>query len=308
MRGEIYMKRAEFEHFQRQGTRRARKRWSIPRNGAGQHPAADLKIAASRPLSFFAYGWARSGAGPAADAWACLMRWRRLVFRSVPSVRCFGAAGSPRRISTRMALRDRSCRSTSTASFTRSIRLELQAELGSFRANRAGPSRTSIRPKEASTEVLGIDIQVGRTGRADAGGASGPVFVGGVTVTNATLHNEDEHVRRKDVHIGDTVVVRAAAGDVIPEVVRVVPEKRPPRSWRPNSSMPANCPVWLGTGARRGRSRGALQRRTVLSGARKQALIHFAAAGDGYRRVGRQTRRTTGRQSYVRRPTSTTWA
>jgi DNA ligase (NAD+) len=79
--------------------------------------------------------------------------------------------------------------------------------------------------EEMATEVLGIDVQVGRTGALKPVARLKPVFVGGVTVTNATLHNEDE-VRRKDVRIGDTVIVRRA-GDVIPEVVRVLAEKRP---------------------------------------------------------------------------------
>jgi len=101
------------------------------------------------------------------------------------------------------------------------------------------------------TEVLGIDVQVGRTGALTPVARLKAVFVGGVTVTNATLHNEDE-VRRKDVRIGDTVIVRRA-GDVIPEVVRVLAEKRPKGARE--FVMPRKCPEcgsrWCGCPTRR---------------------------------------------------------
>jgi DNA ligase (NAD+) len=141
------------------------------------------------------------------------------------------------------------------------------------RANRAGPWRTNTRPRK-QTEVLGIDIQVGRTGALTPVARLAPVFVGGVTVTNATLHNEDE-VRRKDVHIGDTVVVRRA-GDVIPEVVRVVPEKRPILA--PEFIMPATCPV-CGSHVVKAEDEAVARCSGGLycPAQRKQALIHFAS-------------------------------
>ena len=113
--------------------------------------------------------------------------------------------------------------------------------------------------EEAITEVLGIDVQVGRTGALTPVARLKPVFVGGVTVTNATLHNEDE-VRRKDVRVGDTVIVRRA-GDVIPEVVRVVAGEAPGRM-RADFVMPGRCPVCGSAVARlRERSGRALHRR-----------------------------------------------
>ncbi len=127
--------------------------------------------------------------------------------------------------------------------------------------------------EEMATEVLGIDVQVGRTGALTPVARLKPVFVGGVTVTNATLHNEDE-VRRKDVRVGDTVIVRRA-GDVIPEVVRVLKEKRP-RGAR-EFVMPRQCPE-CGSAVVRlpdeatARCSGGL----VCPAQVKQALLHFA--------------------------------
>jgi DNA ligase (NAD+) len=128
--------------------------------------------------------------------------------------------------------------------------------------------------EEAETEVLDIGVQVGRTGALTPVARLKPVFVGGVTVTNATLHNEDE-VRRKDVHIGDVVVVRRA-GDVIPEVVRVVLEKRPAqvRAFH----MPTRCPICHSQVRRLPDE--AVARCTAglfCPAQRKQALLHFAS-------------------------------
>ena len=128
--------------------------------------------------------------------------------------------------------------------------------------------------QEAITELLGIDVQVGRTGAMTPVARLKPVFVGGATVTNATLHNEDE-IRRKDVMIGDKVTVRRA-GDVIPEVVAVQKESRPPHA-RP-FVMPDHCPV---CGSKAVRLPGeALTRCTgglFCPAQRKQSILHFAS-------------------------------
>ena len=128
--------------------------------------------------------------------------------------------------------------------------------------------------EEATSVILGIDVQVGRTGTLTPVARLQPVFVGGVNVTNATLHNEDE-VRRKDVHTGDTVVVRRA-GDVIPEVVRVATPG--PRRDEDRFVMPARCPVCDSLVVRQedeaaSRCSGGL----YCSAQRKQALLHFAS-------------------------------
>ena len=128
--------------------------------------------------------------------------------------------------------------------------------------------------EEQSTEVVDIGVQVGRTGAVTPVARLKPVFVGGVTVTNATLHNEDE-LRRKDVRIGDTVIVRRA-GDVIPEVVRVLVERRP--AGAREFVMPTRCPE-CGSAIVRlpdeaiARCSGGL----VCPAQRKQALLHFAS-------------------------------
>ncbi|HYQ99477.1 MAG TPA: NAD-dependent DNA ligase LigA, partial [Casimicrobiaceae bacterium] len=153
-------------------------------------------------------------------------------------------------------------------------RLDLQQALGFVTREPRWAVAHKFPAEEMATEVLGIDVQVGRTGAITPVARLAPVFVGGVTVTNATLHNEDE-VRRKDVHVGDTVVVRRA-GDVIPEVVRVLLDKRPPGAKA--FVMPTECPE-CGSAVVRlpdeavARCTGGL----VCPAQRKQALLHFAS-------------------------------
>ena len=128
--------------------------------------------------------------------------------------------------------------------------------------------------EEATSEVVAIEVQVGRTGALTPVARLTPVFVGGVTVTNATLHNLDQ-VRAKDVRIGDTVIVRRA-GDVIPEVVRVLPEKRPPDARE--FHMPERCPV-CDSKVERIESEAVFRCTGGLycAAQRKQAILHYAS-------------------------------
>src|SRR5262249_3236764 len=152
--------------------------------------------------------------------------------------------------------------------------LELQERLGFVTREPRWAVAHKFPAEEMATEVLGIDVQLGRTGAITPVARLKPVFVGGVTVTNATLHNEDE-VQRKDVKIGATVVVRRA-GDVIPEVVRVLLDKRP--AGAKSFVMPKHCPECKSAIVRLpdeavARCTGGL----FCPAQRKQALLHFAS-------------------------------
>ncbi|HYS13075.1 MAG TPA: NAD-dependent DNA ligase LigA, partial [Burkholderiaceae bacterium] len=152
-------------------------------------------------------------------------------------------------------------------------RLELQDQLGFVTREPVWAVAHKYPAQEEMTRVLGIDVQVGRTGKLTPVAKLEPVFVGGVTVSNATLHNE-AFVHALDVRIGDTVIIRRA-GDVIPQVVAVVPERRPPKA--PRFKMPDRCPV-CGSAVERDedekdhRCTGGL----ICPAQRKQALLHFA--------------------------------
>ena len=285
VRGEIYMRRDDFDRLnelQRQKIAtgiKGEKTFVNPRNAAaGAVRQLDPAIAAQRPLSFFAYGLGEIS--PPEQGGPVL----RTHFDMLQRLRIWGlpvsdlvdtAQGAAELVAyhTRIGGQRDSLGFDIDGVVYKVNDLALQQQLGFVTREPRWAVAHKYPAQEQLTTVLAIDVQVGRTGKLTPVAKLAPVFVGGVTVTNATLHNEDE-ARRKDVRIGDTVVVRRA-GDVIPEVVGVLPDKRvgEPAQF----SMPATCPV---CGSAAVREDGEADHRCsgglFCSAQRKQAILHFA--------------------------------
>ncbi len=276
VRGEIYMRRPDFDRYNARQRAFNRPTLVNPRNGAaGSIRQLDPAIAAQRPLSFYAYGlgefrgWelpaTHSGVLDALAALGFPVCVHRAVVQGADGLIAFHA-----RI---RALRD-SLPFDIDGVVYKVNALSVQQRLGFVTREPRWAVAHKYPAEEALTIVEAIEVQVGRTGAITPVARLAPVFVGGVTVTNATLHNEDE-VRRKDVRVGDTVIVRRA-GDVIPEVVGVVLERR--RVSSVDFSMPVVCPV-CGSSIEKpadeaiARCTGGL----FCPAQRKQALLHFAS-------------------------------
>lgn len=262
VRGEVLMNRADFEKLNAAQAKRDEKVFVNPRNAAaGSLRQLDPRITAKRPLRFFAYGWgevhglpgtqsglfdeASAGAADASTlpekSHGAMLDW--LASLGLPvnvkhNHRATGAEGLMAFYAKVGALRPDLPYDIDGVVY-KVDSLPAQKLLGFVaRAPRFALAH-KFPAEEATTTLLDIEVQVGRTGAITPVARLKPVFVGGVTVTNATLHNEDE-IRRKDVRIGDTVIVRRA-GDVIPEVVGAVLEKRPADARE--FVMPKACPV-----------------------------------------------------------------
>ena len=275
VRGEVLMLKADFERLNRVQRERGEKEFVNPRNvAAGSLRQLDPRITASRRLAFFAYG---TGAVPADGlrTHAAVLNHLAELGMPVTIERCVveGVAGllnyfrsiGERRLALPFDI---------DGVVYKVNALAAQQQLGFVsRAPRFAVAH-KFPAQEASTVVEAIDVQVGRTGALTPVARLQPVFVGGVTVTNATLHNEEE-VHRKDVRAGDTVDVRRA-GDVIPEVVRVILEKRPAGAAR--FVMPQHCPV-CGSVVRKAEDEAVARCSAGLfcPAQRKQALLHFAS-------------------------------
>ena len=276
VRGEIYMRRDAFEQLNAAQREAGGKTFVNPRNtAAGAIRQLDPAIAARRPLSFFAYGLGET------RGWAVPTTHAQVL----DALAGFGFPVCEHRcvVEGPQGLVDFHARiETMRAALAYDIdgvvykvnSLAQQRSLGFVSREPRWAVAHKYPAQEEITRLLDIEIQVGRTGALTPVARLAPVFVGGVTVTNATLHNEDE-IRRKDVRIGDWVIVRRA-GDVIPEVVGAVAERRD--GDEREFIMPATCPV-CGSHAVRGEDE-AVTRCTgglFCPAQRKQALIHFAS-------------------------------
>jgi len=274
VRGEIVMFRQEFEELNARQRAAGEKEFVNPRNAAaGSLRQLDSRISATRPLRFFAYAIGASGTSHWMLHSEVIDRLETLGF-PVAKERALtvGASGLLAYYASIGRSRDRLPYGIDGVVY-KVNRLDWQEKLGHVsRAPRFAVAH-KFPAEEQLTVVAGIEVQVGRTGALTPVARLQPVFVGGVTVTNATLHNEDE-LHRKDVRVGDTVVVRRA-GDVIPEIVSVRLEKRPEGA--PRFSMPGKCPVCGSAVVRNedeavARCSGGL----ICAAQRKQALLHFA--------------------------------
>ena len=282
VRGEVYMRRDDFERYNARQRALGKATLVNPRNGAaGSIRQLDPAVAAQRPLSFYCYGigetvgWpVPASHGEVLDALAGFglpVSGERVVGPGVETLLAFHRDIAARR--------DRLPFDIDGVVY-KVNRLDLQQRLGFVAREPRWAVAHKYPAQEELTTVEAIEVQVGRTGAITPVARLAPVFVGGVTVTNATLHNEDE-VRRKDVRVGDTVIVRRA-GDVIPEVVSVVLERRPMRDLvtplHDPYELPKVCPECDSPVVRiEGEAVARCTNGLSCPAQRKQALLHFAS-------------------------------
>ena len=276
VRGEVLMLKRDFDKLNAMQLAKGEKLFANPRNAAaGSLRQLDATITAKRPLSFYAYGLGVAEGVPELHSHSMAMDYFASLHFPVSSELSVvqGLLGLLNYYQKMAELRANLPFDIDGVVYKVNL-FNQQNELGFVSRAPRWAIAHKFPAQEALTTVEDITVQVGRTGAITPVARLAPVFVGGVTVTNATLHNEDE-VRRKDVHIGDTVSIRRA-GDVIPEVVNVVLEKRPTNARR--FEMPTVCPecgshILKQADEAVARCTGGL----FCPAQRKQSLIHFAS-------------------------------
>ena len=276
IRGEVFMPRSHFEEFNKAAAEKGEKTFVNPRNAAaGSLRQLDPKLTAERPLDMYAYAVGHVAGGDLPDTHSAIL----------DALQDWGLKVCPERrvvesIDGCLQYYDDIGRRRDTLAYDidgvvyKVDRLDYQRELGFVSRAPRWAIAHKFPAQEEMTVVENVEFQVGRTGAVTPVARLKPVFVGGVTVSNATLHNMDE-LNRKDIRIGDTVIVRRA-GDVIPEVVQVVSGERP-KGAKP-VKLPSSCPVCGSSIAREegeavARCTGGL----VCAAQRSEALKHFVS-------------------------------
>jgi DNA ligase (NAD+) len=283
VRGEVFMPKAAFEKYNAQALTNGEKTLANPRNGAaGSLRQLDPRITAKRPLSFYAYALGEAEGMPAEiKTHSQMLAWlKTLGLPTCPEART--ARGVQGVLDYYRSLGER--RSALPYDIDGSVykldRYDQQRAMGFVSRAPRWAIAHKYPAQEEATVIEAIDVQVGRTGALTPVARLKPVQVAGVVVTNATLHNADQ-VARLDVRVGDSVIVRRA-GDVIPEVARVIEERRPRDAagepLHPSYTLPTACPV---CGSAVEREEGEVVARCTgglfCPAQRKQALIHFAS-------------------------------
>ena len=280
VRGEIYMSHKDFAALNKKQDQEGEKTFANPRNAAaGSLRQLDSSITASRPLRFFAYAWGEAPELPGKTQWDVVMGFKKLGF-PVNSLMKVCRSSEELLAHYRSVEERRADLGYDIDGVVYKVnRLDWQERLGFVSRSPRWAIAHKFAAEKATTVLEGIDIQVGRTGALTPVARLRPVTVGGVVVSNATLHNEDE-IARKDLRIGDTVIVQRA-GDVIPQIVAVVTEKRS-RGAKPYE-FPKVCPACGSHAEREERETGktdAVRRCTgglICPAQRVERLKHFAS-------------------------------
>jgi len=240
VRGEVYMSHADFAAMNERQAEAGRPPFANPRNAAaGSLRQLDPAVTASRPLRFFAYSWGEVSALPGKRQSDVLAAFEKWGFKTNPLWRRCETSDELLAFYHDIGRRRVDLGYDIDGVVYKVDRLDWQERLGFVSRAPRWAIAHKFPPQQAETVLEDIDIQVGRTGVLTPVAKLKPITVGGVVVSNATLHNEEE-IARKDVRIGDTVVVQRA-GDVIPQIVRVIAERRP-RGAKPYA-FPDRCPV-----------------------------------------------------------------
>ena len=279
IRGEVFMEKAAFLAFNAEQARRLEagergvRVFANPRNAAaGSLRQLDPRVTAQRPLKLFAYALGEASEQPAETHWDYLRRLEEWGFAVNPLSRLLATEAEAAAFQAEMAAQRAALAYDIDGVVYKLDRLDWQRRLGFVGRAPRWAIAWKFPAEQATTRLLDIQIQVGRTGALTPRAVMEPVNVGGVVVQHATLHNEDE-IARKDVRIGDTVVLQRA-GDVIPQIIGVVLEKRPPDA-KP-FVFPDRCPA---CGSHAVRPPGEAVRRCtgglICPAQRVERLIHF---------------------------------